>query len=124
MQMEAPLNQAIGRKLRELREARGIRKERIALELEMSAQNWALYEAGKQKLTVTMLPTIAGLYGMTVAELTAELFEEGLHERTPASITTSENTQTDLLIKSRLAPTWPRIHQPARSRELAAAGAR
>lgn len=124
MHVETPLNQAIGRKLRELREARGIRKERLALDLEMSAQNWALYEAGKQKLTVTMLPTIAGLYGMTVAELTAELFEEGLHERTPVDVTTPENTQTHLLIKSSLASSWPPIHQPARTRELAAAGAR
>lgn len=75
MVVEVPLNQRIGARLRDLREARGIRKERVALELDMSAQNWALYEAGKQKLTVTMLPTIAEVFGLTVADLVVALFD-------------------------------------------------
>lgn len=63
----------VARKLRELRESRGIPKEQVALTLAMSAENWRHYESGRNQLAVTMLPTLADLYGMTVAELVSAL---------------------------------------------------
>lgn len=65
----------VGRRLRELRERVGMPKEQVALALKMSAGNWAHYESGRNQLAATMLPTLAELYGTTVAELAAELLE-------------------------------------------------
>lgn len=65
----------VGRRLRELREERGIPKERMALELSMSAENWRHYESGRNQLAVTMLPTIAALYGISLENLLLDLFE-------------------------------------------------
>lgn len=65
----------VGRRLRELRERAGIPKERVALALVMSAGNWAHYESGRNQLAAWMLPTLADLYGMTLAELVSDLFE-------------------------------------------------
>lgn len=64
----------VGRRLRELREERGIPKELVALKLSMSAENVRHYESGRNQLAVTMLPTLADIYGMTLAELVGELF--------------------------------------------------
>jgi transcriptional regulator with XRE-family HTH domain len=72
--VEAPLNTVIGRRLRTLREERRIPRERLALALEMSSENLRNYEAGKQKLTLAMLPTVADTYGMSLPDLLVELF--------------------------------------------------
>lgn len=66
---------SVARRLRELREERGIPKERVALAFEMSAENWRHYESGRNQLAVTMLPTIAAIYDITVENLLLELFE-------------------------------------------------
>jgi transcriptional regulator with XRE-family HTH domain len=73
--VEAPLNKVIGQRLRVLREDRRIPRERLALALEMSSENLRNYEAGKQKLTLSMLPTIAETYAMDLPDLFSELFE-------------------------------------------------
>lgn len=65
----------VARRLRELREERGIPKERVALAFEMSAENWRHYESGRNQLAVTMLPTIAAIYDISVENLLLELFE-------------------------------------------------
>lgn len=77
MRVEAPLNKVIGQRLRALREDRRIPRERLALALEMSSENLRNYEAGKQKLTLSMLPTVAETYEMALTELLAELYGLG-----------------------------------------------
>lgn len=69
------LNRAIGERLRLLREARGIRRERIALALDMGAENLRHYEAGRSRLALEHLPIIADIYGMSVGKLATLLLE-------------------------------------------------
>lgn len=69
------LNQSIGRRLRTLREERGIRREQVALALDMGAENLRHYEAGRSGLLLKMLPDIADVFGMTPLELAAQLLE-------------------------------------------------
>lgn len=95
----------VGRRLRELREHRGIPKELVALRLGMSAENVRHYESGRNQLAVTMLPTLANVYGMTLAELVAELFSLPDGEDTVGQLHESrshDDPSTELLIKSRL----------------------
>lgn len=79
----------MGRRLRELRERAGIPKEQVALALKMSAGNWAHYESGRNQLAVTMLPTIAAIYNISLENLLLELFElRGTAPARPSSATT------------------------------------
>lgn len=73
--MKTELTQEVGARLRALREDRGIPREQLAIVLKMGAENVRHYEAGRTPLTLPMLPVIADLYGMTLAELVAALFE-------------------------------------------------
>ena len=118
---------ALGRRLRELREQRGIPKEQIALALRMSAGNWAHFESGRNQLKATMLPTLEELFGLTVAELAAELLDEepghtlahtGQHSHTRKSA-------NYIYTESRRGLSQPgpaRSHAPHPSRTLVAAG--
>lgn len=85
----------VGRRLRELREERGIPKELVALKLSMSAENVRHYESGRNQLAVTMLPTLAGIYGMTVAELVSKLLvDRATSDTLQSSDTGSHNNRT------------------------------
>lgn len=70
-------NNELGQKLRTLREQRGIRRERLALDLDMSAGNWAHYEGGRNQLNAWMLPRIADSLQMSLADLLSELYDLG-----------------------------------------------
>lgn len=61
--------QAIGQKLRSLREERGIPRERIALALTMGSENLRHYESGRVRITLEMLPVLAEIFDMSVGEL-------------------------------------------------------
>lgn len=84
MDTEAPLNKEIGLRLRALRESRGIRRERVALALEMGSENLRNYESGKQRMTLTMLPPVADLFGLTVPDLVSALFDARSNPSTTA----------------------------------------
>lgn len=75
MAAKTEVSQDVGRRLRDVREARGIPKERVALEMEMSAENWRHYESGRNQLAVTQLPKLADIFRMTLPELVAALFD-------------------------------------------------
>lgn len=65
----------VGKRLRALRQVRGIPKERVALDLAMSSENWRHYETGRNHLPASMLPGIAETYGMSLVELVSALFD-------------------------------------------------
>lgn len=74
-------NQSVGKRLRELREQRGIPKERLALVFEMSGENWRHYESGRNRIAIEMLPELADFFDMAPeALLTYLLAEEGAQE--------------------------------------------
>lgn len=77
----------VGRRLRGLREERGIPKELVALTLGMSAENLRHYESGRNQLAVTQLPALANLFKMTLPELVSGLFD-GAPERSNPNTTT------------------------------------
>lgn len=122
----------VGRRLRELREAREIPKEQVALALRMSAGNWAHYESGRNQLAVSQLPTLADLFGITVADLVMCLLDNGPQNDAHAVVTGEQErlpTHSDAYGNSvALYLDKPRSHGlrsgPARRRELVAAGAR
>jgi transcriptional regulator with XRE-family HTH domain len=121
----APSNQDLGRKLRELREQRGIRRERLALDLDMSAGNWAHYEGGRNQINAWMLPTIAESLKMGLAELLSELYGlDGPCQTVATSDNGSQNKSTANYnytesARSGFGPLPPSY---ARDRELVAAG--
>lgn len=98
MATQMPSNAAMGKKLRELREERGIKREQVALALDMGAENWRHYEAGRTKLTLPMLPKIADAYGLDLARLIGELFylpedaDTVTHEGSPGRKTEQQNS--------------------------------
>lgn len=81
-------NQAIGPRLRVLREERGIPREQLALVLGMGSENLRHYESGRQRLTLEMLPAIAALYEMPVETLAVRLLSnaDDLAEPTLAAV--------------------------------------
>lgn len=62
-----------GRRLRELREARGLKKEHVALAVGVGASNVGHYETGRSAPSVVGLLRIADLFEMTPSELMAAL---------------------------------------------------
>lgn len=79
------LSRAIGQRLRVLREARGIRRELVALALDMGSENLRHYEAGRSRLALEHLPAIADIYGMSVGELATLLLAAPEREKTERS---------------------------------------
>lgn len=77
MAVKTELSQGVGARLRAIREEKGIPREQLAIALRMGAENVRHYEAGRTPLTIPMLPVIADLYGMTLAELVSCLFDSG-----------------------------------------------
>lgn len=71
------VDEKLGQKLRFLREQRGIRRERLALDLDMGSENWRHYEAGRNHLQAWMLPVIAQSLGMDLPDLLSELYDLG-----------------------------------------------
>lgn len=76
--------ESAGHRLRVLREQRGIQRERLALALGMGSENLRHYEAGRQGLTLRMLPRIAEVFGMSARELAAHLLGEDSESERPA----------------------------------------
>lgn len=78
----------VGDRLRQLREARGLKREHIALALETTTENWRHYEKGRSHLLAETLPLLAAVLGMSPGELATALFEP------PAPVNTSKRKQT------------------------------
>lgn len=118
-------NHDLGRKLRMLREQRGIRRERLALDLDMSAGNWAHYEAGRNQINAWMLPAIAESLQMDLAELLSELYGLGgsCRETAESSPMRQNRISANYNYTKSAGPLSRPSHAPLhRSRELVAAG--
>lgn len=67
------INVAWGNRLRRLREQRGVKRERVALDLDMTAENWRHYESGRNPLVARHLPVLARSLGIPFDQFMAEL---------------------------------------------------
>jgi transcriptional regulator with XRE-family HTH domain len=115
----------VGRRLRDIRERRGMPKEQVALALRMSAGNWAHLESGRNQLKATMLPTLADLFGMNVADLAAELLEPvgSCQAGSDSSPMRQDRISANYIETDLSRPSLRPSRAPlARSRELVAAG--
>lgn len=88
--VKEPSSIELGRRLRVLREARGLRREVVAVALDTGAENWRQYEVGKYHLPAAVLPVLAKVFGLSVPELSEVL----LAPETPlAPVNTSKRKQ-------------------------------
>jgi len=100
----------VGRRLRALRELRGIPKERVALDLAMSSENWRHYETGRNHLPASMLPLIAETYGMSLVDLVSALFDAPTSTVPLAHIDTLDSVESPTENKPHYSETeWFRI---------------
>lgn len=67
-----PLSTEVGRRFKALREARGLRREAVALALDTGSENWRCYETGKYHLPAELLPVLAPVFRLSLPQL-AEL---------------------------------------------------
>lgn len=68
-----PENQRIGRLLRSVRIAYGVKAEQMAQQLSMSVENYRHYEAGRNRLSALDLPRFAEALGVSTQALTDRL---------------------------------------------------
>lgn len=66
------LVQLVGRRVREVRQAKKLSQTAVATRLGMANTNYARIEAGKQNLTLATLARLAGVLGVRPADLLRE----------------------------------------------------
>ena len=69
----------IGRRLRELRKAANLSQREVADTIGLPQSNLSRIENGKQRLNLTVLARMLGIYEMTIQDFFAREADEGLH---------------------------------------------
>ncbi len=69
------MNELLGGRIKELRNARNFTQEQIADKIEVSRQKYARIEKGTNNITLDVLTKIAGVLGVSVADITRVLDE-------------------------------------------------
>lgn len=70
------MNELLGKKIREIRNARQLTQEEMAEKLEISRQKYARIENGANNITLDNLTRIASILDVTVSDITSVLDEE------------------------------------------------
>ncbi len=71
----------LGRRVRELRERRGMTRRRVALAAEVSERHLAHLESGEGNISIVLLRRIAATLGATLAEVVAAPADDGPQQR-------------------------------------------
>jgi transcriptional regulator with XRE-family HTH domain len=75
----------LGARIAQLRKEAGLSQQAIADELEIAQQTYANYEVARARPAVSMLPTLAQLFGVSVDELLG-LHKNGAGKRGPTPL--------------------------------------
>ena len=66
---DKPFFKTLGARLAALRKAQGLSQQALADELGVAQQTLAHYEVGRARMPVSLLPVLAGVFGVAVDEL-------------------------------------------------------